>query len=171
MIMFKKQFQKLKKDQKGLTLVELLAVVVILAIVAAIAFVVIGNVIDNTRKDAHVSNAQQIINAVKVAEATGDVKEKDLTAGFDVISFTTGAEGGSGTSKQNLNIVGNLDDPWDKEAYKKALVQKVEGKYQIQLTTKESSTNTKCQLDAAYVPEKVLQEGRSKACGYTPKTP
>lgn len=78
--MFKKQWKKLKKDQRGLTLVELLAVVVILAIVAAIAFIAIGNVIDNSRKDAHIANAQQVISAAKVYDSSGgDVATNGVT--------------------------------------------------------------------------------------------
>ncbi|MFP7299841.1 prepilin-type N-terminal cleavage/methylation domain-containing protein [Neobacillus niacini] len=63
-------FQKLKnkmKDQRGLTLIELLAVIVILAIIAAIAIPSIMGLIDNSKKDAHVANAQQMINSAKMA--------------------------------------------------------------------------------------------------------
>jgi type IV pilus assembly protein PilA len=63
-------FRKLKnkmKDQRGLTLIELLAVIVILAIIAAIAIPSIMGLIDNSKKDAHVANAQQMINSAKIA--------------------------------------------------------------------------------------------------------
>ncbi|HWL12669.1 MAG TPA: type II secretion system protein [Ureibacillus sp.] len=70
----KKKLQKLLKNQKGLTLVELLAVVVILGIIAAIAVPSIAGIIDNSKKDAHIANAEQMIGAARLAVAANDVK-------------------------------------------------------------------------------------------------
>ena len=142
--MFKKWMEKSKKDQRGLTLVELLAVVVILAIVAAIAFVLIGNVIDNSKQDAHVSNAQQIISAAKTYEST--VSDIDGSVKVETLQ----SEG---------LLDKNLADPWKKatDYGKNATVTKnTDGEYTI-----TNFDGHKCTLGEAK--EAVLRDGR-KAC-------
>ena len=160
--MFKKQFQKLKKDQKGLTLVELLAVVVILAIVAAIAFVVIGNVIENSRKDAEVGNAQQMINAAKLYESSGG---------------EISADGVSSATLQEQGALSKLTDPWTKERHPNNGLVKVavsnitdsnnavtgkEKVYSVEL----AAANNKCTIEATE--EQLNKRGRD-VCSTTPK--
>lgn len=68
-------FQNMKKrikNEKGLTLIELLAVVVILAIIAAIAIPAIGNIIDNSRIKAAKADAINIINAANMYYTDGN---------------------------------------------------------------------------------------------------
>lgn len=65
--MFKKLLnKKLVKNEKGLTLIELLAVIVILAIIAAIAVPAIGNIIENSRIKAVKADAINILNAANI---------------------------------------------------------------------------------------------------------
>ena len=67
-----KAIKKKMKDQRGLTLVELLAVVVILGIISAIAVPSIGNIIEKSKEDAHKSTALQMINAARLAVTNND---------------------------------------------------------------------------------------------------
>ena len=62
----KKCLQKRLKNEKGLTLVELLAVIVILGIIAAIAVPSIGNIIENTRVKAVIADAQNALAAANL---------------------------------------------------------------------------------------------------------
>ena len=58
-----KNMKKQLKNEKGLTLIELLAVIVILAIVAAIAIPAIGNIIQNSSQKAVIADAQNVLAA------------------------------------------------------------------------------------------------------------
>lgn len=133
----------LKKDQRGLTLVELLAVVVILAIVALIAFVSIGNVIENSRKDAHIANAQQVIAAAELEQAsTGDVP--------------------TGTLSEDLlnTIAGELVNPWknDDTDYAGLFTIGVDSNDNITIAT-AANADTKCHFSAATKVE-LAEKGR-----------
>lgn len=68
---FMKKLLKKRLNQKGLTLIELLAVIVILAIVAAIAIPAIANLIQNQRDKAVLADGSSIIAAAKLADAAG----------------------------------------------------------------------------------------------------
>ncbi|AGE23212.1 hypothetical protein GHH_c27010 [Geobacillus sp. GHH01] len=59
-------FKRVLKNERGLTLIELLAVIVILGIVAAIAIPAIGGLINKSKDDAKIAEGIQIINAAKL---------------------------------------------------------------------------------------------------------
>ncbi len=61
-----KKFGQRLKNEKGLTLIELLAVIVILGIIAAIAIPSIAGIIEKAREDAIKADAIQVINAGKL---------------------------------------------------------------------------------------------------------
>lgn len=89
----KKFLQKKLKNEKGLTLVELLAVIVILGIIAAIAVPSIGSIIENSRYKAVKADAQTALSAANMYFSEGNegsVKLTELvTKGFleDTASF------------------------------------------------------------------------------------
>src|SRR5690625_504810 len=116
----KNMLRRLREDERGLTLVELLAVIVILAIVGAIAFVAIGNVIENSKKDAHVANALQVISAAKLYEAS-------INEEFTSATLKTATEGENEDEEEvKLDTIGELIDPWTKKEYKNLENAKVE---------------------------------------------
>jgi len=74
----KKFLQKQLKNEKGLTLVELLAVIVILGIIAAIAIPSIGGIIENSRIKAAKADALNAISAANLYFAENDQKDDVL---------------------------------------------------------------------------------------------
>ncbi|WP_438298189.1 prepilin-type N-terminal cleavage/methylation domain-containing protein [Sporosarcina sp. FA15] len=95
----KKLLKKRLNNEKGLTLVELLAVIVILGIIAAIAIPSIGGIIDNSRVKAIKADAQNILSAgnlyfVENSDKTAVTLEELKTGKFidDAGSFKDAAD-------------------------------------------------------------------------------
>lgn len=110
------QDAKQLKDERGLTLVELLVVVVILGIIAAIAVVAIGGIIENSRKDAMVADAKQMVSAAKIHSTSNP--------GSDTLTFV-------GENAKGLDYVNGLKDPFGNGAYSTAqvVITEASGKY------------------------------------------
>lgn len=145
-----KKMMKKFKNERGLTLVELLAVIVILAIVAVIAFVMIGKVIENSKKDAHIANAQQLIASAKLYDSQGGEFANNV-----VTSETLNKEG----------LIDELINPWDSSDKEyKGTVTKTSSNDGVKYTVKLTGSKTTCELNEDGLDEKKLAEGRKKLC-------
>ncbi len=82
---------KLLKNKKGVTLAELLAVITIMGIIAAIAIPAIGNVISNSRVGAAESDAVALYEAARV-QCTVEVCSAAIT---DLGDYIDGSVGGT----------------------------------------------------------------------------
>lgn len=60
------KLKKILKQEKGFTLVELLAVIVILGIIVAIAIPAVGSIMSNARTDADNAEIDLIIDAARI---------------------------------------------------------------------------------------------------------
>ncbi|WP_404453864.1 prepilin-type N-terminal cleavage/methylation domain-containing protein [Oceanobacillus kapialis] len=69
------RMKKMFKKEKGFTLVELLAVIAILAIILAIAVPSVGNLISKAKQDTTDANIELVLNAAKLADLS-EVKPK-----------------------------------------------------------------------------------------------
>lgn len=125
---------KQMRDERGLTLIELLVVVVILGIIAAIAVVAIGGLIENSRKDAVVSDAKQLVSAAKLYTSSNPIKP-----GATVVMGVAKA-GKTFTTKDGVVLdkyIDSMEDPFDSpKSYTDAFVSVTEagGKYTYSVT-------------------------------------
>ena len=72
--------KKMIKGEKGFTLVELLAVIVILGIIVAIAIPAIGSIIKNAKSDASDAEITMIVDAARLYEVqNGELTETGVT--------------------------------------------------------------------------------------------
>jgi type IV pilus assembly protein PilA len=107
-------FKKVLKNERGLTLIELIAVVVILGIIAAIAVPGIGNVIQNSREDAGKAEAANILNVARLFSSTdevpadGIVEDGDLGGNLEndnfIVDFSVKANLNPMTLSGNANV-------------------------------------------------------------------
>ena len=84
-------FRNLLGNEKGLTLIELLAVIVILAIIAAIAIPSIGAIINNQRDKAILADIANMVATAKIQmsdnECEDDICTYDPAASINELSF------------------------------------------------------------------------------------
>lgn len=144
---------KQMRDERGLTLIELLVVVVILGIIAAIAVVAIGGLIENSRKDAVVSDAKQLVAAAKLYTSSnpiqpGETVKLGLKDNGNLIKEKAAVTTGT-TAPREDSLAKYIDEMKDSlnsdEDYKSSyvVVKEAQGKYTYSVTLlSDKSTNT-----------------------------
>ena len=97
----------MRNNSKGFTLVELLAVIVILAIIALITTPIILNVIEQSRKNAAVDKAWGTIDAVRLAYSQAQ-------AGVDAVGIPFTVNFPKGNSNDDKGTVTATGGGWGK---------------------------------------------------------
>lgn len=123
--MMKKMMKKLFKSEKGLTLIELLAVIVILGIIAAIAVPAIGGIINKTKDDALKAEGVQIISAAKMHMAANALSTTEVS--------------GSGRTLQAAELMQYLDNVKD-SSFTVEVTSNASGKYTYVLQDHDAET-------------------------------
>ena len=103
----KKKLQNRLNNEKGLTLVELLAVIVILGIIAAIAIPSIGGIIDNTRVKAAHADAQTIMSSANLYFA--DNPDKETVTLDDLTDENYIADAGTFAGATDVSVTNGVD--------------------------------------------------------------
>jgi len=141
---------KQMRDERGLTLIELLVVVVILGIIAAIAVVAIGGLIENSRKDAVVSDAKQLVAAAKLYTSSNPIQPgESVKLGIKDNNDDIVAKAAAGAAPREDSLAKYIDEMKDSlnsdDDYKSSyvIVKEVQGKYTYSVTLlSDKSTNT-----------------------------
>ena len=101
----------MKKNKRGFTLVELLAVVVILGIILAIAIPSIGSIISTNRKAAFVANLRLMVKTGDLLLAQGTLTNLNTataaSVGGVVADYSTFAMVGTASTTITISAVGN----------------------------------------------------------------
>jgi type IV pilus assembly protein PilA len=81
--------KKFLKNEKGLTLIELLAVIVILGIIAAIAIPTVGGIIQKSKENGVKADAITVLNAAKTYVAENGIPEPATGSSDSLVDIDT----------------------------------------------------------------------------------
>ena len=140
----------MKKNIKGFTLVELLATIVIIGILAVVSVPMIMRLIDNSRDKTYISDAKKLISQADSEIRTNNVTLEIPDEGnciivslvyLDNVAFDNPPHGGKYQKENSFVVIKNLGN--DKLEYSVVLVEKYKNNYKGVKLTKEEDLNSK----------------------------
>ena len=146
------------KNRKGFTLVELLAVIVVLGIVMGIAAVAITNVLDTTRKNAYVASAKQFIAGAKTLVNTD---EMNILLGETAV-YAPKCSTTSTSTTITLDKIKTENQANDKSPYGNA-INKTESFVKVTASAMNTSTGECTYSYAIYITDGVYKIGTTTA--------
>lgn len=84
-----KKFKELRKDQKGFTLIEVIVVLVIIAIMAALLIPSLAGYIDKAKSDTMKSDASACVKAAQTIGSEVYLQDKSVVGDVTITSFTS----------------------------------------------------------------------------------
>ncbi|MBU1020017.1 MAG: prepilin-type N-terminal cleavage/methylation domain-containing protein [Firmicutes bacterium] len=100
------------KNNKGVTLIELLIVIVVMGIIAAFAIPAVGTIIDNTNKDAVIADALAVENAANLYCASTQCDSDVALTWAQVGPFVSGLDIAEYTIATNIVQRNAATDGW-----------------------------------------------------------
>lgn len=95
------------KNNKGVTLVELLIVIVVMGIIAAFAIPAVGTIIENTQRDAILADAIQVENAANLYCASNSCDTDEELVWDDLSPYVQGI---SASGQYDFAVTGHSND-------------------------------------------------------------
>lgn len=144
-----KMLKNVMKDERGLSLVELLAVVVIMAIIAGIGAVAITGVIQKNREDAAISSLQSVVAAANLYQASNGEDTTKAIGGTTAVTGKTLIDDGFITQIGGLNGAAKAENiKFDLDANSK-LITTVDADTFIAGKKKNKALNDQTEADIA----------------------
>lgn len=137
------RIQRLRKDEKGITLVELLAVIVIIGVIAAIAVPLITGLLDDTKENARSATANQLYEAARLRSIAKNNGEITGTHKLSELVFEKYIQGGVTDPKTGTALGDNTSVNLDKVNTAETIVTLIIGSETVTFNASELKAGKK----------------------------